>query len=109
MIWVLVAMLFFVYHASPNADVTFTAGYLTWSGKDSSDVTFSSIPVMVGGKYLFGKGKFLPYINGELGAHFVTFDMPELNSSVKLMADPLQKHILDGVLVQDSYIKLEII
>jgi hypothetical protein len=67
----------FVYHASPNADVTFTAGYLTWSGKDSGDVTFSSIPVMVGGKYIFGKGKFLPYINGELGVHFVTVDLPE--------------------------------
>ena len=67
----------FVYHASPNADVTFTAGYLTWSGKDSSDVTFSSIPVMVGGKYLFGKGKFNPYVVGELGAHFVTVDLPE--------------------------------
>jgi opacity protein-like surface antigen len=69
----------FVYHASPNADVTFTAGYLTWSGKDSLDgVNFSSIPVMVGGKYLFGKDKFHPYIAGELGAHFVTVDIPEI-------------------------------
>jgi opacity protein-like surface antigen len=67
----------FVYHASPNADVTFTAGYLTWSGKDSNDVTFSSIPVMVGGKYLFGKDKLHGYVNGELGAHFVTVDLPE--------------------------------
>ena len=67
----------FVYHVSPNADVTLSAGYLTWSGKDSSDFTFSSIPVMVGGKYLFGQGKFHPYINAELGVHFVTFDMPE--------------------------------
>lgn len=69
----------FVYHASPNADVTFTAGYLTWSGKDSLDgFNFSSIPVMVGGKYLFGKDKFHPYIAGELGAHFVTADIPEI-------------------------------
>ncbi|HEY7751674.1 MAG TPA: outer membrane beta-barrel protein [Ignavibacteriaceae bacterium] len=67
----------FVYHASPNVDVTGSVGYLTWSGKDSSDFTFSSIPVMVGGKYLFGKGKFNPYINAELGVHFVTFDTPE--------------------------------
>jgi hypothetical protein len=68
----------FVYHASPNADVTFTAGYLTWSSKeDSFDVSFSSIPVMVGGKYLFGKDKFHGYVNGELGAHFVSVDLPE--------------------------------
>ena len=65
----------FAYRVSPNADVTFSAGYLTWSGKEA-DYTFSSIPVMAGGKYLFGKGKFLPYINGELGAHFVTVDIP---------------------------------
>ena len=67
----------FAYHASPNADVTVSAGYLTWSGKDESNVTFSSIPVMVGGKYLFGKGKFHPYVAGELGAHFVSVDLPE--------------------------------
>ena len=67
----------FIYHTSPNSDVTVTVGYLTWSGKDSSDLTFSSIPVMVGGKYLFGKGKFNPYINGELGVHFATAETPE--------------------------------
>jgi opacity protein-like surface antigen len=67
----------FVYHTNSNSDVTFTAGYLTWSGKDAYDgLNFSSIPVMVGGKYLFGKDKLRGYINGELGAHFVTVDVP---------------------------------
>lgn len=65
----------FVYHASPNVDVTGSAGYLTWSGKDALDgSTFSSIPVMVGARYLFGKGKFNPYLGAELGMHFSSFD-----------------------------------
>lgn len=68
----------FIYHATPNIDVTGSAGYLTWSGKDESDVTFSSIPVMVGARYLFGQGKFNPYINAELGMHFTTVDIPEV-------------------------------
>jgi opacity protein-like surface antigen len=65
----------FVYHASPNVDVTGSAGYLTWSGKDAIDgSTFSSIPIMVGARYLFGQGKFHPYIGAELGMHFTSFD-----------------------------------
>lgn len=68
----------FAYHANPNVDVTLSAGYLTWSGKDALDgLNFNSIPVMVGAKYLFGKDKFHPYIAGELGVHFVSVDLPE--------------------------------
>jgi opacity protein-like surface antigen len=65
----------FVYHVSPNVDVTGSVGYLTWSGKDAIDgSTFSSIPVMVGARYLFGQGKFHPYLGAELGMHFASFD-----------------------------------
>lgn len=65
----------FAYRVSPNADVTLSAGYLTWSGKDVLDgSTFSSIPVMVGARYLFGQGKFNPYIAAELGMHFTNFN-----------------------------------
>ena len=65
----------FVYHASPNVDVTGSVGYLTWSGKDALDgATFSSIPVLVGARYLFGQGKFNPYIGAELGMHFSSSD-----------------------------------
>jgi hypothetical protein len=65
----------FVYHASPNVDVTGSVGYLTWSGKDALDgFTFSSIPVLVGARYLFGQGKFNPYIGAELGMHFANSD-----------------------------------
>jgi opacity protein-like surface antigen len=67
----------FVYHASPNVDVTGSAGYLTWSGKEA-DYTFSSIPVLVGARYLFGQGKFHPYVGAELGMHFTTVDIPEI-------------------------------
>lgn len=69
----------FVYHISPNADLTASAGYLTWSGKDSLDVTFSSIPVMIGARYLFGKEKFFGYGSAELGVHFTTLDLPEVD------------------------------
>ena len=67
----------FVYHASPMSDFTASVGYLTWSAKDTGDVTFSSIPVLLGGRYLFGKGKFNLYVAGELGAHFSSVDTPE--------------------------------
>lgn len=68
----------FAYRVSPNVDVTLSGGYLTWSGKDALDgLNFSSIPVMVGAKYLFGKEKFNPYVAGELGVHFTTVDLPE--------------------------------
>jgi len=69
----------FVYHLSPNADFTASAGYITWSGKDSIDATYSSIPVLLGIKYLFGKGKVHGYGIGELGVHFTTLDLPEVD------------------------------
>jgi opacity protein-like surface antigen len=67
----------FAYHISPMLDVTASVGYLTWSAKEG-DATFSSIPVLVGARYYFGKDKFNPYVAGELGMHFSTFDMPEV-------------------------------
>ena len=67
----------FVYHTNPNLDITGSAGYLTWSSK-VGDFTFSSIPVLAGVRYLFGKGKFNPYVAGEVGVHFTTVDIPEI-------------------------------
>ncbi len=67
----------FAYHINPNRDVTASAGYLTWGAKEG-DVTFSSIPVLVGARYFFGKDKFNPYLAGELGIHFSTVDVPEV-------------------------------
>jgi len=69
----------FAYHVSPNADLTASAGYISWSGKDSVDATYSSIPVLFGAKYLFGKDKVRGYGSAELGVHFTTLDLPEYN------------------------------
>lgn len=67
----------FVYHINPMIDVTGSVGYLTWSAKEG-DVSFSSIPVLVGARYCFGKDKLNPYVAGELGIHFSTVDIPEI-------------------------------
>lgn len=67
----------FAYHINPMIDVTGSVGYLTWSGKEA-DYKFSSIPVLVGARYYFGQGKFLPYVAAELGMHFTTVDVPEV-------------------------------
>jgi opacity protein-like surface antigen len=74
----------FIYHISPNADFTGSAGYLFWNAKDAEDgtainVTFSSIPVLIGARYLFGKEKIFGYGSAELGAHFTTLDLPEVD------------------------------
>ena len=61
----------FAYHINPMLDVTASVGYLTWSGKEA-DYTFSSVPVLAGVRYYFGKDKFKPYVAGELGMHFTT-------------------------------------
>lgn len=63
----------FVYHINPMLDVTASVGYLTWSGNEA-DYTFSSVPVLAGVRYYFGKDKFKPYVAGELGMHFTSFD-----------------------------------
>ena len=67
----------FAYKINPMLNVTGSIGYLTWSGKEA-DFTFSSVPVMVGARYSFGKGKFNPYAAGELGLHFSSFSVPEV-------------------------------
>jgi opacity protein-like surface antigen len=67
----------FAYHLNPMFDVTASVGYLTWSGKDA-DYKFSSVPVLAGVRYYFGKDNFNPYLAGELGIHFVTFDVPTI-------------------------------
>lgn len=67
----------FAYHINPMLDVTASVGYLTWGAKEG-DATFSSIPVLVGARYYFGKDKFNPYAAAELGIHFSTVDIPEV-------------------------------
>ena len=64
----------FMYYLNQNMAITGTAGYFTWSGKDDFDATFSSIPVMAGIRYFMGQGNFKPYVSGQLGMYFSSFE-----------------------------------
>ena len=76
----------FAYHISPMMDITASVGYLTWSQKDIdgggvvtiTGFKISSVPVMAGVRYYFGKGKFKPYVTAELGLHFETVETPSI-------------------------------
>lgn len=63
----------FFYNLNQNIDLTGSLGYYSWTSKESSDVTFSSVPVLVGARYNLGKMSSLqPYGVAELGLHFAT-------------------------------------
>lgn len=66
----------FMYEVSPMLHITGSIGYTTWGPKEDLpegfDYSFSSIPVLVGAKYVLGKGNFLPYVSAELGMHFLS-------------------------------------
>ncbi|MCZ7602416.1 MAG: hypothetical protein C4543_07740 [Ignavibacteriales bacterium] len=64
----------FMYYLNQNMAITGTAGFFTWSGKDDFDATFTTIPVMAGIKYFMGKGDFKPYVSGQLGMYFSSFE-----------------------------------
>ncbi|WP_337866482.1 outer membrane beta-barrel protein [Ignavibacterium sp.] len=69
----------FVYSVSPMLDVTGSVGYIKWGTKESIpgyEVSSSDIPILIGLRYTFGKGQFLPYGAAEVGLHM-------LSSSVK--------------------------
>jgi len=69
----------FEYGVSKNLVIMGTVGYLTWSGSEVSyssykiTTSISAIPVFAGVKYYFGKTTF--YAMGELGLHFMSFDV----------------------------------
>ncbi len=66
----------FFYGINKNIDLTGTVGYVTW-GSDIADVSLSTIPVLIGGRYSFAvEGTITPYVAAELGLHFLTFKMP---------------------------------
>jgi len=70
----------FAYHINPMLDVTASVGYLTWSGK-TDGFTFSTVPVLAGVRYYFGKDKFKPYVAAELGMHFTSSEYEYLGVS----------------------------
>ncbi|HSP86907.1 MAG TPA: hypothetical protein VLN45_02140 [Ignavibacteriaceae bacterium] len=60
----------FVYPVSPTFDVTGTAGYQTFGGKDALDgISFNVIPILVGGRISFGQGSVHPYVAAALGLY----------------------------------------
>lgn len=68
----------FFYGINENVDLTGTLGYLSW-GTEFDGGSFSSIPVLFGGRYSFDiEGNITPYGAVELGFHFTSFsfDMP---------------------------------
>jgi hypothetical protein len=65
----------FIYSVSPMLDVTASIGYITWGTKESIpgiEASSSDIPLLVGIRYAFGKGNFLPYASAEAGLHFLS-------------------------------------
>lgn len=69
----------FIYSINPMLDVTASVGYITWGSKENIqgfEVSTSDIPIVVGLRYAFGRGQFLPYGSAEAGLHV-------LSSSVK--------------------------
>lgn len=77
----------FMYGLNPDVTLTGAIGYYTFTHKDYSDATFSTVPVLVGARYGLGKGSFAPYVGAELGIHFTTskvkvaaFDLGEFGS-----------------------------
>ncbi len=58
----------FIYPVSSTVDVTGTAGYETFGGKDALDgVSFNVIPILVGGRIAFSEGNVTPYFEAALG------------------------------------------
>ena len=62
----------FLYSLNPELTLTAAIGYYSFTNKDYSDATFSTVPVLVGARYVLGKGSFVPYAGAELGLHFCT-------------------------------------
>ena len=62
----------FIYGINNNIDLTGTLGYVTW-GYSDFDASFSTIPVLFGGRYSFDvEGNITPYGSVELGFHFTS-------------------------------------
>ncbi|GIV45990.1 MAG: hypothetical protein KatS3mg036_0808 [Ignavibacterium sp.] len=65
----------FTYSVSPMLDVTGSVGYITWGAKETIpgiEASSSDIPILVGLRYAFGKGQFLPYVSAETGLHLLS-------------------------------------
>lgn len=67
----------FFYGINESVDLTGSLGYISF-GSEYSDGSFSSIPLLVGGRYKFDvEGNITPYGTVEIGFHFasVSYDI----------------------------------
>lgn len=64
----------FEYLLNENIGLTGTLGYYEWGSKNDLpqgfDYSFSTVPLLVGGKYFFQLGGFVPYAGAQLGLNF---------------------------------------
>lgn len=73
----------FFYELMDNFEATGSIGFLSWGGDkleilgSSAEVqgSFTSIPILVGGRYILNGDNLIPYISGELGFHI--FSTPD--------------------------------
>jgi hypothetical protein len=64
------------FELSPGIEISGSVGYYVWKGEDSFffdmyKYTLTSIPLLIGGRYYFGDGPYMPYGAIEGGLHFV--------------------------------------
>ncbi len=93
----------FLYGLQPNLDLTGTIGYHRWSAKETSDVTFSTVPVLVGVQYSFDNaGGFTPYAMAKIGLHFATVGASVLGMTVSTSENDFGFLVGAGVLIPVS-------
>lgn len=63
----------YIYRLQSGLGLTGTIGYHRWTAKATSDVTFSTVPLLVGVQYEFSDaGNVTPYVMAKLGIHFAS-------------------------------------
>ncbi|HEX2963099.1 MAG: outer membrane beta-barrel protein [Bacteroidota bacterium] len=82
----------FEYLATPNLSLMATVGYYLWGAKNDllglADFTFSTIPVLIGAKYLFMQGDLRPYVGADLGIHFLK---TKISSNINIFGSNLEE------------------
>lgn len=82
----------FEYLATPNLSLMASVGYYLWGAKNDllglADFTFSTIPVLIGAKYLFMEGDLHPYVGADLGMHFLN---TKVSSNINIFGSNLEE------------------
>lgn len=71
------------YPVIPSLNLSASVGYYLWGAKgdlpEGFDYTLSTIPVLVGAKYLLLEGDFHPYLGADMGVHFMNTKQTIIN------------------------------